>query len=194
MIIVAIDIEKAGPLISDKIVSIGYVIKKEETMVYESCPPFIERTSVPLNEKMANVRVEWPTESGLGDFEAKTWNEFWTKQPNLEQYKVDAKELKDVLGMLVNDLNTYRKGGELMILSDNPSFDIACIDHFLHVELGMPPLRYLYGGYGDVINPMDMMFAHKKMWESESACRKMTHNPMENAEVIMNVYERVRSL
>jgi len=142
-IIVAIDIEKAGPLPTSKIVSIGVTYG-----------PLEEK--VELKTLKINVQARWPkpTEDSSLDFNAQTWKQFWKRFPDAISAAMTNPD--PVMGWEAANLFSgliYRleeeypaKDWDIRFVSDNPSFDISSLDYMLDKEIHQPPMRYTRHG------------------------------------------------
>lgn len=188
-IYVAFDIEHTGEIL----LAIGMCVGNEDGDV--------------LKKKRVNVKVHWPDDHSLGDFEERCWNEFWSKQSSeliatLKENAIPLKHAIETLAGWLNELETTYPSSdyEINFLSDNPSFDIGILDHYLKTICGRRALRYsLDGVYRSVENPDDMlkMFLKQDVEGELNLIRnKVLHNhdPANDAEFIYRQYLAAREL
>lgn len=170
----AIDIEKAGDRFCDPILMIGCCLGDNKGKIIESkafCGP------VPAKE----------------EFDKRCWDEFWVKNLNiLERIRETgiAEGVKTKEQMIDNFMTYYydldtrfgpftRSGNKrLIVLSDNPAFDISSIDQAL-IQQGnyTYPLRYMKTGqYCRVEDPSERSggFPSKKSKQIMDKVRVMT--------------------
>jgi len=185
-IIVAIDIEKAGPMLfQHPIISIGTCIGDINGNV--------------LQKWKLNLEVNWPSEEDLGSFDKDCWEKFWTKQPQtlIESLQIDSHTQK--FGF--QKFSTWLDGIErefpeekfnVKFVSDNPAFDIGNIDANLEKYCERKSMMYSSSGnYRSITNPCDMLKmvpknSLKEMMEKIPA--RHTHDPADDAEYIYHQY------
>ena len=188
-IFVAFDIEHTG----NTLLAIGMCVGDESGTV--------------LKKRRANVKVKWPSGEDLGDFETRCWNEFWSRQPAelIQTLQEEAKDLKQSMDTLVSWLDELEREFpapeyKIKFLSDNPSFDIGNLDHYLKEQCGRRALRYSSTGtYRAVDNPDDMLDVFPKSvvkTETEEIKKVIVHdhNPANDAEYIYRQYLLVLKL
>lgn len=187
--LVAYDIEKAGALIDKHpVVSVGFFVG--------------DLKGNELETFRINFRVQWPVskENGLDyrDFEPECWDSFWSKLDNniKDQCLVDVHDFKTgwtkVKKWLVDLESKYES---IDFLTDNPSFDTACVDYALEKYCNSKPMRYSSTNkYRDVID-VDSMFLmvipHKKKNYIKQSVREkviIDHNPVNDAHHIYLMY------
>jgi len=172
----ALDIEKAGDRFCDPILMIGCCLGDATGRIIETrafCGP------VPDEET----------------FDQRCWTEFWMKNLNILQRIRDTAKNEGVTTieqMMDNFMNYYydldqrfgpftRAGNRrLILLSDNPAFDISSIDQALITYRGQKytfPLRYTKSGeYNRVSDPSEMSssLTNKKAKEILEKVKLMT--------------------
>lgn len=199
-IYVAFDIEKTGSLFSHPINSIGVCVGDDQAV---------------LQKFRINIDVKWPdrllvtggTENALlvrdyGDFEPRCWEEFWSKQPDslIALLRFQAQPAEDAAKRFRTWLDGLEeqypaKTHKLVFLSDNASFDIASLDHFLEQFTGRIPLRYSTAGkYRSLKAPDDMLamlpddFVKWAIKEQIDPLVHHDHDPANDAEHIYRQY------
>ena len=154
-IYVGVDIEKAGNMMmKHPVISVGFAVCKNDAKY------------TVLAKRRFNFAVNWPSESGMGDFEPRCWTEFWSKLPAevIHACKVDVLEQEDGWKQVAAWLDAleveypadkYR----ITFVNDNPAFDIGNIDYFLEKYTGRHPMRYTRdGGYRSVTVVDDVLY------------------------------------
>lgn len=180
---VSVDIETTGPsLTNNKVISIGFFVGDSEGNKLET--------------KRINFSVDWPVKTngpvGIAyhDFDKQCWDEFWSKQSAsvIGELMIDAYYQSagwEVVNDYLAELET--KYGEIAFVCDNPSFDIAFIDHHLGVHAGRKPMRYSTTGKYRSIRVSDDMFSMlPKSVQREADTRILQvvqhdHNPVNDA-------------
>lgn len=190
-IYLAIDIEKSGPYLSDKIVSIGLCLGDDNSNIIE--------------KKRFNIKVNWPdlNQNNLyKDFDKKCWNEFWCKLPKetIDACKLDAMDEDtafDLFNKYCNNLEEiYPKNlYNIILLSDNLSFDISSLDYVLNNKFNRYPLSYSSDGSDyRTISSVDDMFEMlpkktQNIFKSEiKNIIEHNHNPQDDAQYIYMKY------
>ena len=191
MTYVALDIEKTGCMhYKHPVVSIGYCVGDGQGNIY--------------TKNKFNLTVNWPTINNdniidFGDFEPRSWKEFWMKQDNklIDELKKDT--VTQAIGFQAFNMllkNLEEKYGELIFLSDNLSFDIACLDINLERYCNRRPLRYssFSDNYQSVLPADDLLYSLPQEIIKEATEKFITpyvkhdHDPMNDAEYIYRQY------
>lgn len=77
------------------------------------------------------------------DFEQKCWEEFWSKNiSTLQKLKEGAVSPVEGIKNFISILDGYEQDYDVMIITDNPSFDIGFINYYLATYLDRNPLTY----------------------------------------------------
>ncbi len=127
--------------------------------------------------------------------EKRCMDEFWSKHADvLERIQKHAKPL----GEQMLDFNAWllsvekrfpaSEGYRIVVLSDNPSFDVGHIDYWLETKCGAPPLHYSRDGtrYNSIVNPDDMLsMAEFDKQRIGNHLAIATHWPEDDAEYIV---------
>jgi hypothetical protein len=172
--IIAIDIEKAGKGFEHSLLAIG----------------------ICLGDDKGNV-IEKKTWCFKGDcFELRCFNEFWSKYKDLlNTIMTKAIDIKEGLFdfMLYMESLESRYSNKLLILSDNPNFDIGQIDYYIYKHLDRhQPLRYTKsGGYRSISDPSEMMNNRsfsEDLYKELDLLVKHDHWPENDAEYIYQNY------
>jgi hypothetical protein len=134
---VAIDIESGGDSFGARIPAIGVCVgdefgSVEETKVFCSFVHVPEKGRMPLN------------------FEKRCWEEFWLvenrisilKRINDESKGNTEDEMLFEYAEFLNSLEDTYEGRQIIIVSNNPAFDLGKTDHKLHEIVGRMPTRY----------------------------------------------------
>lgn len=121
--ICAIDIETSGPnLIKNAILSIGYCIGD----IYGN---------IHIKER---IDLKMPEECG---FDKQCYDEFWINHlEKLKIFKNSALDPQEGIKQFTDTLDSF--GNELIIISDNPSFDIGFINYYICKYSNRKPLNY----------------------------------------------------
>ena len=186
----AFDIEKAGCLpIRHPVIAVGVCLGDEDGLIIE--------------KKRWTFQVQWPDDlknpSHYGDFEPRCWEEFWSKQkPELiAELKQDAKPQKEGWNDFVKWVDELeKKYSKIVLLSDNPGYDLGAIDVNLERYTERMPLRYASttGDYRSLIvsddayyiASEDTMMAVKE--ERLFPFVQPDHRPENDAEVVFRQY------
>lgn len=138
-IYVAIDIETTGPKFKNDILAIGVVIGRKS------------------NQSVIEQRVWCFHHQGLLEsenqdsfFEISTWNEFWSKNKHvLEKINLESQskpespdETWEYFKSYWDQLDERFPNDQIVILSDNPSFDCSKIDYQFFKRFDRWPMRY----------------------------------------------------
>lgn len=191
-IFVSIDIETTGPLTwRDSVVSVGFFIGDD--------------AGNELDVFRVNFDVDWPVfrkcghcgscDSPItyGDFDKQCWDEFWSKQPidMIEACKADARPGGIGWSAIYAYLRHLNKkyGDDIVFVTDNPSFDIAFLDHNLTTNCTLSqPIRYstITGAYRQIMVSDDMFGMIPDAHRDQAMARiKMLvqpdHNPVNDA-------------
>lgn len=123
VIYLALDIEKKGTTLAYPLIQIG--------AVWGTNKSDLQKRSFCFDYKDAA-------------FEPRCYEEFWCKHKDIyERICAEAIEPKlqwKKFGQFLDDLEA--SGATIELLTDNPAFDIATIDYYLHTELGRRGLQY----------------------------------------------------
>jgi hypothetical protein len=180
---IALDIEGTGARLSAPVVAIGVCVGNVETGEVISTSTWCLK--MPLDDKI----------------EAKCMVEFWQKNMEL-WHEIDRnaipanqafREFADYLDAVYEDY-----GDSLVILSDNPCYDLARLDLGLERFVQRLPVRYSpKGDYTCVCDPSEQMTALPKkiaqeIRENANKLCPATHWPSEDATNIFYQYHFVR--
>lgn len=190
MFILAIDIETSGSsFIGNGILSIGASLQNISREELES---FL------VNISLADGRK----------FEQSCKENFWDKNPKtlefVSQSPLHPTEAMNKFGEFVDRIKQQYQG--ITVVSDNPSFDIAWIDHYFTAYTDRKPLRYLIndGQYAMIWDSssiqktwcyiktpgaefLNLPRDHKKILQLEFVAPK-DHNPLNDARNIAGFY------
>jgi hypothetical protein len=191
-LIICYDIEKTGDSIDSAINAIGIVVGYEDTGEI-------------LQTLRLNLQVDWPlihSATGkvitYGSFDRRCWDEFWSKQSaefrksiyvDAQNQTISWREIR----RFIDDLEDKYPNDKIKFVSDNPSFDTAALDFFVHRYVDRIPFRYAKTGkYRALMNPNDMMRTFPEDVKSrivELAANKAAHdhNPLNDA---LNIFWR----
>ncbi len=124
--VLAVDVETSGSSYErNGILSIGASLHDQDS---------VERESFQIN-------VMLPKEK---EYEKDCLKNFWDKNPEAKRFvENNAIEAKEAMQKFYDFLMKVRPYSDIVIISDNPSFDIAWIDHYLGLYIDQKPLRYL---------------------------------------------------
>lgn len=88
------------------------------------------------------------------DFEQKCWEEFWSKNiSTLQKLKEGAVSPAEGIKNFISILDGYEQDYDVMIVTDNPSFDVGFINYYLATYLGRNPLTYdSFGKYRPIFD------------------------------------------
>ncbi len=109
------------------------------------------------------------------DFEQKCWEEFWSKNlPVLHKLKENAVSPLEGITAFINLLDQLEQDNDVMIITDNPSFDISYLNYYLATYLNRNPLTYdSFGNYRPIFDTdcytrgvLHMQYDNK--WTSDS--------------------------
>lgn len=120
----AVDIETSGPIYTKHgILSIGWCARSADGSI-----------------KSGQINMMLPEGT---DFEQKCWDEFWSKNlPALHKLKEGAVSPLEGITAFINVLDQLEQDNDVMIITDNPSFDIGYLNYYLAVYLNRNPLTY----------------------------------------------------
>jgi hypothetical protein len=198
-ILVAVDIEKAGSRnLEHKIIAIGYTVGDVDGNV--------------IDKGSWNFAVKWPEYKvssneiiNYGDFEKSCWDDFWGNRKKVSaeviaNLQTNTYEYTDGMAAFCKWLNSLEEKypvetNKIILLSDNPSFDLAAIDVELERHCNRQPMRYsTTGKYRDFYDPTDMLETMPDKYLSEVAYpfvnshSKHDHKPENDAEEIYFKY------
>jgi hypothetical protein len=125
-VIFSIDIETSGPLVTEhQIIAIGYYV----------------------NDGQMVANPQRLVISGPYTYDEHTWEGFWSKHPELLEEFAKSRQYTPLGAMqrLVHDLDTLDIEYDVMIVSDNASFDFGFINYYLAKYMGRRPLNYKFG-------------------------------------------------
>lgn len=141
------------------------------------------------------------TVSDYADFEPRCWNEFWSKRDKREIENLTVDALEPVVGtqQLAKFLNLMEElypadRFKIVFLSDNASFDIATINHYLWEYCHRLPMRYSSElRYRPLKAPDDMldMMGDEYVTRVQRTIIKADHDPANDAENILGQYYAV---
>lgn len=185
-ICVAVDIEKCGALYIHPVVSVGFYVADSEN-------------GQELSRHRFNIKVSWPDGRTFGDFEARCWIDFWSKQPveiieGCKENALPPEQAWKQIGKFIDSLEKSYPNDNIKFLSDNPSFDIANIDYNLEKYTGRSPMRYSSTGkYRSVVAADDMFDMIPKTqksiaMEEINSVVSHDHNPVNDAHHIFLQY------
>jgi len=194
ILLVAVDIEKSGSMMAKHpVVSVGFCIGNIDGSVIE--------------KKRFNLIVQWfilnPGQDlhFWGAFEPRCVREFWSKQSEAMIQACGQNPLSSSqpdgwkeIAAYVDGLETRFPSREIIILSDNPSFDIGNIDHHLEKYANRAPMCYSSKGkYRSVKDASDMfsMMPAARQRESSDVIGDIApydHDPCDDAHSIMLQY------
>jgi hypothetical protein len=173
-LIVAVDIEKAGPTFDHPIVSVGFVVGTLDKV---------------LEKKQVNFKINWDT-----DFDYNCKTEFWDKLPPtiVDSYKENAEDPEygwANVNSFLTSLEIKYPDHKLIFATDNASFDIAHIDYNLYKYVKRKPMRYSttekYRSVIAVDDMLDMISGNKSIKKSINEEAPHDHNVLSDA---MNIY------
>lgn len=187
--ILALDIETSGSSYKDNgILSIGASLQDQE---------FIEKESFQVNILLPEGRT----------YEKNCKEKFWDKFPEAQKFvKNNAIEPKEAMQSFSKFLfNIENRYPNTVIVSDNPSFDIAWVDYYLDIYADRKPLRY---SENEVYNMVWDSASIQKAWlcfktpdssfyspprDHREKLKLQTqyvhdHNPLNDARIIANFY------
>lgn len=152
--VLAVDIETSGPyLTKNALLSVGCSVQDSNGKEHESF--------------LVNIK---PPEGRIFDPECK--KQFWDRHPQaMEAVQKDAQEPHLAVAKLKSFLDKVNSSyKDCVIVSDNPSFDIAWIDQYLSEYGNSKPMRYGVDG------------TYRMVWDTSSVqkfwmCIKTTSNP-----------------
>ena len=125
-ILFTVDIEGSGASISKHgIVSIGWCVGDLKGNVFEK-----RRVSLKLQNRV---------------FEERCLTEYWSKpeqKHQLEVFQREAVEPYDGIAAFMKAVDSYEDKYDVVILSDNPAYDVAWLDSYIDTYLGRNPLLY----------------------------------------------------
>lgn len=80
-------------------------------------------------------------------YEGLCWETFWKDRLHIiEELKKDSVSLKEGLRQFIQIIDLCDDLYEVVILTDNPSFDLQWINYHLDVLMGRKPIAYVKGG------------------------------------------------
>jgi hypothetical protein len=181
----AVDIETTGPKFSkNAIIAIGYCAGTlDGEILLKKC-----------------IKLELDGRS----FDPECVKQFWSKYPTLlSDLQTNPMSVKDGLTEFVNDLDTLNSTYQVIIISDNPSYDLGFLNYYLDCYLDRYPLNYIKGDGGlyrpvfdtDAYTRGLMKMDYTSLWTSDSAVRSQLgfeipstvihdHHPENDAEYI----------
>jgi hypothetical protein len=129
-LICSIDIETSGPqIIKNGIISLGYCIGSLHGKT--------------LVKKRINMKLD-----DNHTFDEDTYNKFWLKHIDiLDKLKENQVDPKTGMNEFIKDVDEYDSKYKLIIVSDNPSFDLAFVNYYLAKYLDRKPLTYKLNSY-----------------------------------------------
>jgi hypothetical protein len=152
-VLFAVDIEGSGSSFGQNgIVAIGWCVGDLHGRVLEK-----KRVSLKLHRRT---------------FEPRCLTEYWSKPAQAAQLAVfqsEALEPAAAMKIFIDAVDSFESRYDLVILTDNPSYDIAWLNYYLDHYLGRSPLNYMkdqttYRGVRDVFQ-----FAfYRKMKQAEA--------------------------
>jgi hypothetical protein len=168
---IAWDIEGAGPALTDPVIAIGCCYG----------------TSEEYRKKRWCIKVAWDS------IETKCREEFWSKNQQIfDNLQVDAKEPAQVwseIAHFLNDLEKEFPQHQFAIISDNPNYDLAKIDYWLHQYCGRLGTRYSQRGqYRLVCDPSEQRRFFPQKQQMKDLVRQRashTHYPDDDAECML---------
>jgi hypothetical protein len=203
---VVFDIEKAGTPTKFPIVAVGYVAGDQNGRI--------------VSQGRQCIQVEWPRRDSegkiadYGDFSPSCWEGFWCRLPQDTIKMFQEKAIpKEHAWNAVHQwfLDLQRKYDDIILVSDNPAFDIAEVQMCLekpHELAGRSEFQALRTSIKDPLVYRDVYCADTIMMQFDRATRKWItdrvaavvkhdHDPMNDAENIYRTYlaasELVRS-
>lgn len=145
-----IDIETTGQFLNkNAIIAIGCVVINEKGEELETFESYL---------KIPDGRV----------WEERCVNEFWSKnEDTLSFIKMRMKNPIKEMILLEEWLNKIdlKYGSELVVLSDNPSFDFAWIDTYLHIFTDRPSIYYRLKTISD---QGEREYGYRRVWDTNS--------------------------
>jgi hypothetical protein len=135
-------------------------------------------------------KKRWCIEFNTNDFEKKCYEEFWTKHEDIlddiRKEAVDSKSAWNEIGQFLDRLSDKYPNSNIVILSDNPAFDLSRIDYELFTRLGRLGCRHI-GKYRRVMDPTEQRTFFPRKVEMKELVKKLaphTHYPDDDAEGI----------
>ena len=109
-LIFSLDIETSGPIYTKHgILAIGWCAGLSDGVIVGS----------------GQINMSLPEGT---DFEKKCWEEFWSKNiPTLQKLKEGAVTAVEGTANFISVLDKYEQDYDVMIITDNPSFDVGFI-------------------------------------------------------------------
>lgn len=169
---IAWDIEKGGPCFEHPIIAVG----------------------VCYGTKTTYRKKRFCLTFDINNFEEKCLKEFWSKFPNiLEKIKSEATPVVETWEAITDFLTLLEVAYpedkyNIVMLSDNPAYDIGHIDYNLFHYTARWGLRYTDNGdYRFISNPCEQLVYHPNKENIKRAVRalsKHTHMPDDDAECI----------
>lgn len=193
-LIVSLDIEKSGSgLKKHDIVAFGYTFADSLTQ------EILSKRTISLKPQKGNDY----------NFEADCYKYFWSKYPELlQKFKDNAVEITVGLQTFIDDFEKHAKNyNDIVIVTDNPAFDVGSFDYYLEEYLDHKSLHYHphTNSYQVVMctDSLQIGFQRKTIdkgaWASDNDTLKMmdvdpttlcvhSHDPSDDAHHIMQMY------
>lgn len=191
-VILAIDIETTGPSVyRNDMFAIGYV--------------YLNSFSDVLLKK--RISLNYNNER----FDGKCLN-FWLREKNYKIFEQITKEtvpIRYAMEIFYNDFMAFKKNYNVIIVSDNPTFDIGFINYYLDKYIGKPPININphFSPIHDLKSFLRGKCSHIKISSKNITIQKYCdllyistvdinhdHNPENDAEYIAKVYFRAINL
>lgn len=167
-IIFSIDIETSGPLVTKhQIIALGFY----------AC--FVDSGEQILKERIV---FEGPYE-----YDTATWETFWSNHSNILEEFSKSIQWKPMYAMEVfsSHLDALDRTYDVLIVSDNASFDFGFVNYYLSKYLDRRPLNYCFGQYRTLCDTDSYNSGFAKMLpgSSDTDIAKVTGKTMPNKDL-----------
>jgi len=194
-VIFSVDIETGGPyFLSNEIISIGYYV--------------CDHNGNEFLKKRVSMTFDW------NNFDSKCVQNFWYSGDNfikLMQFQREQIHPKFALIQFLNDFKYYMENYSLVLVTDNPVFDIPFINFYIEKFIGVEDYNYLqfFGGnfyqihsvkdyLSGLCKDMVLPITNKnkslkyycKLLKIDISDLKNDHYPENDAEYIAQIYHR----
>lgn len=176
--ILVIDIETSGPsVLKNGILAVGYCLGDMYGNVLEK-----KRVNFELDDRK--------------EFDSVCMNEFWNRSGPKKALDVIRKNTineKRATEIVVSRIDEFDSKYDLLLVSDNPSFDFYFLNYYVELYMSRKPLNYALGKkYRRIYDAKSLMIACKKKYK-DFKFKNVSHDhlPENDSEYIYKYYQQL---
>lgn len=168
----AVDIETTGAELDRPILCFAAVIGTREEGV-------LKKKTWCFDSPALDCNLETPKEEICKHYEWRAWQEFWKDKLDLLK-RIKSQSSSDEINWasflaFLDGLEEQYPNADVILVSDNPAYDIAALNNELHKRFGrMPMNRTKNGGYRCTHDPYERLVGSSYLTETYKVLDKLT--------------------